>query len=139
MNKQNKNIIKTVLYAFLCLFAGEGVLGLGIYWPVLILLSDLKGVYWISFFFGLLVSEFYGLRIGIPSLLLVVFVALASMLVDTNRDSAKWMVFFAVLANFIFDKAVGLNWSIWESGLVLLVGLWSFRGYKHQEIIKINF
>lgn len=139
MNKQNKNIIKIILYAVLCLFFGEGVLGLGVYWPVLILIGEWKSVYWVTFVFGLFISQFYGMKVGMPSFVMVFFVAMATIFIGINKDSAKWMILFSVLANFIFDKIFGLHWSVWESVVVFLVGLWSFRGYKYQEIIKINF
>ena len=66
--------------SFLALFLGEGVLGLGIYWPFVLLLSEWPGVYWFGLIFGIVISLVADIGLGLPSLFMVVVFGLISML-----------------------------------------------------------
>src|SRR3989339_90667 len=73
---QSKNIINTVLIISLSVLLGEGVMGLGFFWPFLLILLDWRWIYWLSISVGVLISAIYRLPVGLPSLFLVRFLVL---------------------------------------------------------------
>lgn len=135
LENQVKNTIKTVLATLAVTIVGEGVLGIGAYWPFLILLVDWDGVFWLAVGIGVLVSVFNGLPIGLPSLLLVVFTAIFSVIFGGRRDMPLIAILAIVIANVVFDKLLGLGFSVSELFLVGLLSLFVLgRGEKNDSI-----
>lgn len=123
----------------MALFLGEGVFGLGIYWPIFLLLVDWDYIYWFGLVCGIFISLLTDIRLGLPSLFLVVVFGLVSLLVGVKRSSQWALVILGVFLNFVFDKLFGLNWSLGEMLLVLGIGFLIVRDLDKQETIKINF
>lgn len=139
VDMQTKNIIKLITLAVLALFFGEGVFGLGLYWPFLLLLIDWKGIYWLAFGFGILLSLVVGIEVGFSSLFLVLVLGVISFFVGVKRSSQWLLILLGVVLNLIFDKLFGLSWNFGEMLLVLGVGFWVVRGLDKQETIRINY
>ena len=114
LENQVKNTIKLVLAAVAVTVFGEGVFGVGLYWPFLILLLDWDGVFWLALGLGLLVSVLNGLPVGMPSLFLVLFVGIFSLIFGGRRDVPLIVVIALVFSNFLFDKLVGLSFGFGE-------------------------
>ena len=139
VDMQTKNIIKPIVWAVLGLFLGEGVFGLGLFWPFLLLLIDWSGVYWFGLVFGILLSLVTGVEIGLPSLFLVLGLGLLSLFVGVKKSSQWSIIFLGVILNLIFDILFGLSWSLWEMLIIFGIGFWVVRGLDKQETIRINY
>lgn len=139
LDMQTKNIIKTVAIVLLALFLGEGVFGLGIYWPIFFLLIDWAGVYWFSVAFGIFISLLTELKVGLPSLFVLLTTAVISNFVGVKKSSRNLLVVLGVVGNLLFDKMFGLSWSFWEMILVFGVGMVAVRGLDKQDVIRINY
>lgn len=136
---QTKNITKTIVLALLALFFGEGIFGLGVYWPFLFWLDDWRGIYWFGLWFGILVSLVSQIKIGWPSLFFVLVLGAMAKLLGPKRSTRWALVVLGAGLNFVFDKIFGLNWSIWEMFLVLGIGFVVGRDLERQETIRINY
>lgn len=139
LENQVKNTIKLSLFALLASAIGEGVFSLGLFWPYLILLLDWNGIYWLAFGIGVLVSVFNGLAIGIPSLLLVLFVGIFSLSFGGRRDMPLIETIVLVIANIIFDKLLGLPYSIYEMMTVFIFCILVFGRGEKSESIHIKY
>lgn len=133
-----KNIIKVIALALLAVLVGEGVLGWGLYWPLLILLLDWEGVYWVAFLVGILISVLNGSSVGPASLGLVSFIGVFSLIFGSRMDFKGLMMILAIGANFVFDRVFGLPWSFWEMIAVIGVSLVVFNWGERHEQIRIN-
>ncbi len=135
LENQVKNNIKLVLTALILTVIGEGVFGLGLYWPVLVLMLDWDRVYWLAFVIGIFVSVFAGIPVGFPSLLLVVITGIFSLVLDGRRTHPAIVVISILVANIIFDKLLGFNSGLIE---VIVVGVTSVLllgwGEKNESI-----
>jgi hypothetical protein len=138
-DKQTKNNIKQSAFALLALLLGEGVLGIGIFWPFILLLSEWTGVYWFGLAFGIMVSLVADIALGLPSLFMVVVFGLISMFVGVKRSSGWILVILAVVLNLVFDLLFDLDWSFGEALLVFGVGILIMRDLDKQEEIRINY
>lgn len=137
--KQSKNIIKAVSVVLLSVIIGEGVFGLGLFWPFLLILLDWRGVYWLSVFVGILISGLYHMPIGMPSLFLVVIVGALSFIISSGRESGWIMLIVSLVANLVFDKVFGFSWSLWDPIFVVIAWAVAVRWFESSETIKINY
>lgn len=139
LENQVKNTIKLIIAAILATVLGEGVLGLGLYWPFLMLLLEWDGIFWLSLFIGVLISVFNGLPIGFPSLILVAMFGIFSVIFGGRRDMTLLMIVALVLANFIFDKLLGLNYGWVEFIIVIGFSLLVLGWGEKNESIHIKY
>ena len=113
MDKQSKNTTKTVLTLLVMVLLGEGVLGWGLYWPFLLTLLNRRGVYWLAFAVGVLISVLRGLSIGLPSLFILVVVGGLSVVMSARKEAGWAIVLLGVVCSVVFDIAFGLGWRIY--------------------------
>jgi hypothetical protein len=139
MERQSKNTIKSVLTILALVILGEGVLGLGVYWPFLLTMLGWNGVYWLALAIGVLVSVFRGLSIGLPSLFLVMVVGGLSLVTSARKEIGWLLIILGVLANTVFDLVFGFGWNFWESVFVFLAGILAMSWFERSETIKINY
>ncbi len=139
IDKQSKNIIKAVVAVLVSVIVGEGVLGLGIFWPFLLILLDLRWIYWLSFVIGLLIASIYRIPVGPPALFLVIVTGGLSFVFSSRKETGWVMLVISLLANFVFDKVFGLNWSWWEFLGVILSWSVAERWFEKSETIKLNY
>lgn len=118
---------------------GEGVFGLGLYWPFLLTLLGWSGVYWLALAIGVLVSVFKGLSIGLPSLFMVVVIGGLSLMTSARKESGWLLIVLGVIANTVFDLVFGFGWNIWETILVLGAGVVAMSWFERSETIRINY
>ena len=136
---QSKNIINTVLIISLSVLLGEGVMGLGFFWPFLLILLDWRWIYWLSISVGVLISAIYRLPVGLPSLFLVVVTGGLSFVIGKEREAGWIILIVALIANFVFDKVFGFSWNIWDVVSVVVAWLVAVRWFDRAETIKINY
>lgn len=136
---QTRNIIKAVGTVLLSVAVGEGVLGLGLFWPFLLILLDWSGVYWLSLAVGILISSLYRLPIGYPALFMVAVVGGLSLLLGKGKEAGWIILAISLLANAVFDKVFGLGWSLWEAGSIVVVWIVATKWQEGSETIKINY
>ncbi len=139
MERQSKNTIKSVLTILALVVLGEGVLGLGVYWPFLLTMLGWNGVYWLALAIGVLVSVFRGLSIGLPSLFLVAVVGGLSLVTNARKEIGWLLIVLGVLANIVFDLVFSFGWNFWESILVFIAGILAMSWFERSETIKINY
>lgn len=139
LENQVKNTIKLVIAAIAVTILGEGVFGLGLYWPFLILLIDWSGIFWLVFGIGILISVLSGLAIGVPSLLLVVFFGIFSMVFGGRRDISLLIIIILVGANFLFDKLLGLNYDLLELVIASVFYFFVLGWGEKNESIHIKY
>ncbi|SRR5258706_11830016 len=138
-NNQSKNTIKAITAVFVTLVLGEGILGWGIYWPFLLVLLDWEGIYWLSLVVGIIISVFRGISVGLPSLFLLLVIGGLSITINARKEMGWIVIVLSVVANFIFDKVFGLNWSFWELGATVLAGFLAVKWFEKVETISINY
>ena len=139
MERQSKNTIKSVLTILALVILGEGVLGLGVFWPFLLTMLGWNGVYWLALAIGVLVSVFRGLSIGLPSLFLVAVVGGLSLVTNARKEIGWLLIVLGVLANIVFDLVFSFGWNFWESILVFIAGILAMSWFERSETIKINY
>lgn len=138
-DKQSKNIIKAILTVLLAVLIGEGVFGLGFFWPFLLILLDSRWVYWLAFGVGILISVIYRMPIGLPSLFLVTVTGGLSLLFSSRKESSLVLLVVSILANLVFNMAFGLSWNLLELFSVVLAWLVAEAWFERGESIKINY
>lgn len=138
-DKQSKNIIKAILTVLLAVLIGEGVFGLGFFWPFLLILLDSRWVYWLAFGVGILISMIYRMPIGLPSLFLVTVTGGLSLLFSSRKESSLVLLVVSILANLVFNMAFGLSWNLLELFSVVLAWLVAEAWFERGESIKINY
>jgi len=136
---QSKNIINAVLTILLAVILGEGVLGLGFFWPFLLILLDWRWIYWLSILLGVLISAIYRLPMGYPSLFLVVVTGGLSFVIGKEREAGWIILIVALIANFVFDKGFGFSWNIWDTVSVVAAWTVAVRWFDRAENIKVNY
>ena len=139
MERQSKNTIKSVLTILALVVLGEGVLGLGVFWPFLLTMLGWNGVYWLALAIGVLVSVFRGLSIGLPSLFLVAVIGGLSLVTNARKEIGWLLIVLGVLANIVFDLVFSFGWNFWESILVFIAGILAMSWFERSETIKINY
>ena len=139
MERQSKNTIKSVLTILALVVLGEGVLGLGVFWPFLLTMLGWNGVYWLALAIGVLVSVFRGLSIGLPSLFLVAVVGGLSLVTNARKEIGWLLIVLGVLANIVFDLVFSFGCNFWESILVFIAGILAMSWFERSETIKINY
>ena len=139
MERQSKNTIKSVLTILALVILGEGVLGLGVFWPFFLTMLGWNGVYWLALAIGVLVSVFRGLSIGLPSLFLVAVVGGLSLVTNARKEIGWLLIVLGVLANIVFDLVFSFGWNFWESILVFIAGILAMSWFERSETIKINY
>lgn len=117
---------------------GEGIFGLGFFWPFLFILLEWRSVYWVSLFLGILISALYKMPVGLPSLFLVAVVGGLSFVFSSRKETGWVMLLISVIANFVFDKSFGLTWSAWEILFVFFAWLVAVRWFE-QDSIKLSY
>ena len=135
---QTKNNIKNLSFFFFALFLGEAVLGLGLFWPILLVLNIGSLVYWLGLFVGLFLSIYYGQVLGLMSLYIILFLVISKFLFSTGRLRSVWVVFVSLIANLLFDFLFGLGVGFGEQLAVLVVSLFVARGAEGDSTIRIN-
>lgn len=118
---------------------GEGVFGLGFFWPFLLILLEWRGIYWLSLAIGILISVIYQIPIGLPSLFLVVVAGGLSLIFSSRKETGLVILVVSLLANFVFDKAFGLSWGIFDLVLTTLAWFVAVTWFERGESIKINY
>ena len=139
LDRQSKNIIKAVVAVLLSVVLGEGVFGLGFFWPFLLILLDWKWIYWFSLFIGLLLSGFYRIPMGLPSFFLVVVVGGLSFLISSRKETGWVMLVISLVANLVFDKVFGLSWNYLDIIFIVVAWLIAQVWFEKTESIKINY
>ncbi|HBC45103.1 TPA: hypothetical protein DCZ81_02985 [Candidatus Collierbacteria bacterium] len=137
--KQSKNITKAILTVIFCVLIGEGVFGLGFYWPFLLILLEWRGIYWLGLAIGILISVIYRLPVGLPSLFLVVVIGGLSLVFGSRKETGVVILIVSLLANFVFDKVFGLSWTLFD--LLSTVVAWAIavNWFEKGESIKLNY
>jgi len=139
LDKQSKNITKAVLTVLLLVILGEGVFGLGFYWPFLLILLDWRGIFWYSILIGIIISGLHRISVGLPSLFLIVVTGGLSLFFGSRKETGWVLLIFSLLSNFVFDKVFGFEWSIGEAFSVLAGWVIAVRWFEKSETIKINY
>ncbi|HOX95799.1 MAG TPA: hypothetical protein PLI45_00240 [Candidatus Woesebacteria bacterium] len=139
MINQSKNNIKTIITVLVLVILGEGVLGWGLYWPFLLALLNWRGVYWLAFGVGILISVLRGMSIGLPSLFILVVVGGLSLLLNARKEVSWVLIVIGAVASIVFDMVFGLDWSIWEVIAVLIAGVVAVSWFERSETIRINY
>lgn len=138
-DRQSKNITKAVLTVVLCVLVGEGVFGLGFFWPFLLILLEWQGVYWLALAVGILISTIYRIPIGLPSMFLVVVAGGLSLVFGSRKETGWVILIVSILANFIFDKVFGLPWSFFDLLANILAWIVAVAWFERGESIKLNY
>lgn len=136
---QSKNITKVVILVVPCVLLGEGVLGLGFFWPFLLILLDWRGVYWLALVLGTLISVIYRMPIGLPSLFLVVVSGGLSLIFNSRKETGFVILIVSIVANLVFDKVFGLSWSVFDLLSVVLAWMVASTWFERGESIKLNY
>ena len=136
---QTKNTIKQLTILFLGLVIGEGIFGVGVYWPLLLIMKDKKWIFWLAFGCGLFLSVIYSQKIGLMSLFLTAVVTLVYLFVGGSRGHGKWLALISIVVSGGFDFVFGLPWSVWEVAFLAVAGLWVSHVLEGQESIKLNY
>lgn len=139
IDRQSKNIIKTVLAVVFSVAIGEGILGLGFFWPFLLILLEWRFVYWFSILTGMIISAIYHLPVGLPSLFLVVVTGGLSFVVSSRKEAGWVMLVISLVANFVFDKVFGLHWNLWDVVSVVIAWTAAVALFEKSETIKISY
>lgn len=132
------NTIKTIILLLIGLFLGEGVLGLGLFWPYLFLLNLGVYSYWLVFLIGLFLSIYYGQNLGLMSAYMLSCLFLWQSLVGLDKFGSVLLIFFSLAANIFFDLFFGFGFSFWENLLLVLLSLVLARSMEKSSVIKIN-
>lgn len=128
---QTKNIIGRILFSLLFLFLGEGLFGVGVYWPfILSLITNGQMFFLYGFVFGIVVSVVTGSELGKASLLIVIGLFIYDRL-RNKLSSSLWLIgLLAMFLSLVTDSVLGLSWSFWEGlfnfGLVWFLGAWGY-------------
>ncbi|HBC45326.1 TPA: hypothetical protein DCZ81_04115 [Candidatus Collierbacteria bacterium] len=138
-DKQSKNITKVALMVVFCVLIGEGVLGLGFFWPFLLILLDWQGIYWLSMAIGILISVIYRIPIGLPSLFLVVVAGGLSLVFSSRKETGLVILCVSLLANFVFDKVFGLPWNFFDLVSTVIAWLVAVTWFERGESIKLSY
>jgi len=136
---QDKNIIKAIVAVAAAAIIGEGILGLGLYWSFLLLLVEWDGVFWLTFFIGILVGSFSGIPVGFASLFMLVSVGFVHVFAGWKKGTSLELAVFSVVLNFAFDKIFGLRWSIGEMALVFICAIVVFGRESKSESIRVRY
>ncbi len=139
LDRQSKNSIKAISAVLFCVLVGEGVLGIGIFWPFLLILLDWSWIYWFSFGVGLLIASIYHLPVGLPALFLVLVTGGLSFVFNSRKETGWVMLVISLLANLVFDKVFGLPWTWWDFFSIFLAWLVAVRWFEKSETIKLNY
>ncbi len=139
LEKQSKNIIKIVLAVILSVLIGEGALGLGIFWPFLLILLDWRGAYWLALAVGILVSVIYRLPVGLPSLFIVMVAGGLSLFFNSRKETGVAILVVSWVANLVFDKVFGLPWSWFDLVAVGLAWVVALTWFEKGESIKLSY
>ena len=110
MKGKRRGIILLVLATLL----GEGILGWGLYWPILLVLDRWDGVFWLAALVGIFIAVLNGQMVGLPSLLIIVFLGLLALVPAGLRDNVVVFALVSVILNLVTDKILGLSWTVWE-------------------------
>lgn len=135
---QTKNTIKQVSLLLLSLIVAEGIFGVGLYWPVILAMKNRTGIFWIVFACGLFLSSLYSQKIGPMSIFLVAVLGVATLTINNSRGLGKLILIISLILNFVFDKLFGLQWSLFEMIILVVLGLVISSDQDSQETIKIN-
>ncbi len=135
---QTKNNIKSVGLFFLSLFVGEAVFGLGVFWPLLLVLKMGGWVYWLGFLSGLFLSVFYGQVLGLMSLYIIVFLVVCQFLFNTGKVKHFWIVLVSLVANLFFDYLFGFGFGLGEQVVVLVVSGLVVKVAETNNTIRVN-
>jgi hypothetical protein len=136
---QTKNIIKQIVLFFISLVLLEGIFGISLFWPFLLLMKDRKWAFWLAFGSGLFLSSIYNQKIGLMSLFLVVVMTLLHLFMNNSRGFNKWVMVVSVVVVSVFDLVFGLPLTIWEIAIVALVSAWAGNTFESSETIKLNY
>jgi len=136
---QDKNNIKAIVAVGVAVILGEGVLGWGLYWPLLLMLTDWDGIYWLGLLVGVMVSVYSATTVGLPSLFIVAVLGAVSFFLGVRRGSEWWLILISLVANLVFDKLFGLSWNIVESLLILVTTFLVISWEDKAESIKVNY
>lgn len=123
----------------LSVLVGEGVLGLGIFWPFLLVLLDWRGVYWLALAVGILVSVIYRLPMGLPSLFLVVVVGGLSLFFNSRKETGGVILLISLVANLVFDRVFGLPWSWFDLISVGLAWAAALAWFEKGDSIRLSY
>lgn len=135
---QTKNNIKNLSFFFLALFVGEAIFGLGVFWPLLLVLNIGGWVYWLGFIVGLFLSVFYGQVLGLMSLFIVLFLVVTYFLFNTGRFNPVLVVLVSLAVNLLFDYLFGLGFGIGEQIVVFVVSSLVARSADGDSAIRIS-
>lgn len=139
IKNQIKNIIKMSLWVVVATLLGEGVLGVSLYWPFLILLLDWGGVFWIAFVVGILVAVLNGLMIGLPSLLILIAVGIMVLLIGDGQASLMVQMFLIMVLSVLVNIVLGIHMSVGEELVILLTSLVVLRTGSLGDTIRIKY
>ncbi len=135
---QKKDNIKNIVFFCAALLIGEGVFGLGLFWPFLFAMKDQKYALWSAFVAGLFLSAMYNQGVGLMSLYLTVVVVLAHFFMSSGRGFGKLVFFCSVAVNFLFNYLFGLSSSYVEIVGILVISVLFSRSIESQETIRIS-
>jgi len=136
---QDKNTIKVIIAVLVSVVLGEGILGWGIFWPVLFLLVDWVGVYWLALVVGLLISVFEGIGVGWPSLVMVAVLGVMQVVFGMKKGDIGWLMVLAVVANLVFDWIFGLKWNLLEMFAVIVTAAAVVGWEGKAESISVRY
>lgn len=138
-DRQTKNITKAIATVLLCVLVGEGIFGLGFFWPFLLIMLEWRGVYWLSFVVGVLISAIYRIPVGLPSMFLVIVTGGLSLIFGSRKETGLVILIVSLLAGFVFDKVFGLPWGVFDVVVTTLAWFVAVNWFEKGESIKINY
>lgn len=139
MDKQSKNITKTVIIVLVAVILGEGIFGWGVFWPFLLTLLNWSGVYWLALIVGVLISVLRGVSIGLPSLFILVVVGGLSLVMSARKEMSWIMIIISILSAAVFNFAFGFGFSVWEAVGIIAVSLLALKWFEKSETIRVNY
>lgn len=133
---QSKDTIGKVILCSLLLLLGEGLFGLSLFWPViLVLVVTTRRTYFFGLLLGLALSVMTGTTLGLASLLIVGGLFVFERWRGALRDNVWLTGLVAVLFAGSVDLILGLSWSLLDGllnfGLTYLI--WKL-GYFADEV-----
>lgn len=139
IKNQVKNTIYRSIWVILAVLFGEGILGVSLYWPFLVLLLDWGGVFWVAFGVGVLVAVLNGLTIGLASLVIVLAVGIMMLILGEGQMSLGIQLGLMLLLAVVTNKVLGIHESLGEVVLLVVVSMLVFRAGTPRDTIRIKY
>lgn len=135
---QKKNTIKNTIFFVLSVLLGEGVFGVGLFWPYLLSVDIGIYAYWVGLLVGIFFSVYYSLGLGLVSLFLLCVIFIWQTFFVSSGLKPFWLIFVSVVSNVVFDLVFGFGFSVVDNLLVLIVSFLLARKLENNQTIKVS-